>query len=247
MSSLHIPRVIGHRGAKAGAPENTLAGLRQAKREGAAWVEFDVKLTADGQPVLIHDETLERTTDGRGRVADTTFADIRRLDAGRCFGAAWQGERVPSLREALALLAELDMGFNLEIKPCPGREAETARIAMAELAASWPPSRPTPIVSSFSTEALAAAREAAPTGGAVAFGYLVADLPPGWQAEASRLGCRSVHVGWRKLTRSQIAAVKAAGYLSIVWTVNERSRAEELLAWGADAVISDHPAALAGL
>jgi glycerophosphoryl diester phosphodiesterase len=247
MSSLHVPRVIGHRGAKARAPENTLAGLRQAKRDGAAWVEFDVKLTADGQPVLIHDETLERTTDGHGRVADMAFADIRRLDAGRHFGAAWQGERVPSLREALTLLAELKMGFNLEIKPCPGREAETARVAMAEVAASWPSSRPMPIVSSFSAEALAAARAAGPQDGTAALGYLVADLPADWQAEASRLGCQSVHVGWRNLARRQVAAVKAAGYILVVWTVNERSRAAELLAWGADAVISDHPAALAGL
>lgn len=245
MSSLHVPRIIGHRGAKAAAPENTLAGFREARREGALWVEFDVKLTADSRPVLMHDETLERTTDGRGRVAETTFAELRRLDAGLRFGPAWQGERVPSLGEALAVLAELDMGFNLEIKPCPGREAETARIAMAELAAHWPPTRPMPIVSSFSTVALATAR--ATVSSPVAFGYLVGELASGWQAEASRLGCRSVHVGWRKLTHRQIDEVKAADYLVLVWTVNERPRAQELLAWGADAVISDCPADLAGL
>src|SRR5215472_12885505 len=121
MTKVRVPRIIGHRGAKATAPENTLAGIRQARREGAAWVEFDVKLTADGHPILMHDDTLERTTDGQGPVAAARLADIRRLDAGSKFGPAWQGERVPLLSEALSVLAELDMGFNLEIKPCKGR------------------------------------------------------------------------------------------------------------------------------
>jgi glycerophosphoryl diester phosphodiesterase len=171
--------------------------------------------------------------------------DIRRLDAGRRFSTACRGERVPLLSEALAVLAELGMGFNLEIKPCTGREVETAQAAMRTLAAHWPDDRPTPIVSSFSHAALAAARAADPD--RAAFGYLVEALPAGWRDEAARLGCRSVHVGWRNLTRSQARAVKDAGYLLLVWTVNEPPRARELLAWGADAVISDCPAALVGL
>ncbi len=245
VTEARVPRLIGHRGAKASAPENTLAGIRQAHREGAVWVEFDVRLTADGHPILMHDDTLDRTTDGHGPVAAATLEDIRRLDAGTRFGAAFHGERVPMLSEALALLGELDMGFNLEIKPCPGREVETAQAAMTMLTAHWPGDRPTPIVSSFSHAALAAARAVDPE--RATFGYLVEALPAGWRDEAVRLGCRSVHVGWRNLTRSQARAVKAAGFLLLVWTVNEPPRARELLAWGADAVISDCPAALAGL
>ncbi len=244
MGSLAVPRIIGHRGARAVAPENTLAGIRQARRDGATWVEFDVKLTADAHAILMHDETLERTTDGRGPVAAASLEEIRRVDAGTRFGPAWRGERVPTLREALELLAELDMGLNLEIKPCPGREAETARVAMADLAAFWPAGRAPPIVSSFSADSLQVARAQAPQ---VALGYLVDELPASWDEDAKRLDCRSVHVSWRKLTRAQAAAVTTAGYTLIVWTVNERPRAKELLAWGADAVISDCPAALAGL
>lgn len=239
-----IPRIIGHRGARASAPENTLAGLRQARQEGAAWVEFDVKLTADGVPILMHDDTLDRTTDGRGAVAAMMLDDLRRLDAGARFGGRWRGERVPTLREALTLLAELDMGFNLEIKPCPGRAADTARVALAEMAAHWPADRP-PIVSSFNAEALATAADV--PGTRCTLGYLVDDLPAGWKDDVLRLACRSVHVGWRKLTRAQVTAVRDAGYDLIVWTVNERPRARELFAWGATAVISDCPAALAGL
>lgn len=240
-SPLALPRLIGHRGARNSAPENTLAGIRQGRREGATWVEFDVKLTADGHAILMHDETLDRTTDGRGPVRAMTLADIRRLDAGIRFGPAWRGERVPTLAETLMLLAELDMGFNLEIKPCPGREAETARVALAEVAKHWPAQRPLPVISCFKTEALDVAREVAPD---LARGYLVEELPPGWQAEAGRLDCRTVHVSWNKLTRSQVDAVKAAGYRLAVWTVNEPDRAKELLSWGVDSIITDCPAVL---
>lgn len=244
MAGLSIPRIIGHRGASAAAPENTLTGIRQAKRDGAGWVEFDVKLTADGQAILMHDETLDRTTSGRGPVRAATLDEIRRLDAGFWFGASWVGEKVPTLAEALTLLVELGMGFNLEIKPCPGREAETARVAVAELRRAWPADRPVPVVSSFEREALAVARAEAP---ALPRGYLVKDLPPGWKDEVAELDCATVHVNWRKLTRPQVRAVKAAGLPLVVWTVNEEPRARELLSWGADGVITDCPGRLAGL
>jgi glycerophosphoryl diester phosphodiesterase len=241
-SPLALPRLIGHRGARNSAPENTLAGIRQGHREGVTWVEFDVKLTSDSHAILMHDETLERTTDGRGPVRAATLADIRRLDAGSSFGPAWRGEKVPTLAETMALLAELDMGFNLEIKPCPGREAETARVALAEVAKHWPAGRPLPVISCFKTEALEVSREVAPD---LPRGYLVEKLLPGWQADASRLGCRTVHVSWNKLTRLQVEAVKVAGYQLAVWTVNEPAKAREILSWGADSIITDCPAMLA--
>ncbi len=244
MSIGAIPRIIGHRGARASAPENTLAGIRQGHREGARWVEFDVKLTQDGEAILMHDDTLDRTTDGAGPVREVRLDEIRRLDAGLRFGPAWRGERVPTLAEALDVLAELDMGFNLEIKPCPGRETETARVAVDIVRRRWGTPRPRPIISSFKPAALAAAREAAPE---LPRGYLVDDLPEDWQSGVDRHACSAVHVGWRKLTRAQVRAVKDAGLPLLVWTVNEKPRARELLDWGADALITDCPAVLAGL
>jgi glycerophosphoryl diester phosphodiesterase len=237
MSKLDIPRIIGHRGAAASAPENTLAGIREARRQGATWVEFDVKLTSDGQPILMHDDTLDRTTSGKGPVRAATLDEIRRLDAG-------SGEKVPTLAEALTLMAELGMGFNLEVKPCPGRETDTAKAAVAEVQRLWPAGHPRPIVSSFSDAALQAARAAAP---ALALGYLKERLLPTWQADALRLGCSAVHLGWRHLTRADVQAVKMAGLPLLVWTVNERPRAEELLRWGADSILSDCPGLMAGL
>lgn len=242
MPTLSPPRIIGHRGARATAPENTLAGLRQAHAEGATWVEFDVKLTADSQPILIHDETLDRTSDGRGAVRERTLAQIRELDAGAWFGPQFRGERFPTLAEALDLLASLGMGFNLEVKPCPGREAETAAIAVAEVRKRWPADRPVPVISSFATRSLEAALAAAPE---LPRGYLVEELPANWLAEVRRLDCRTVHPGVKRLTRQQTAAVKAAGYPLLVWTVNDPARARELLDWGVECLITDRPAALA--
>lgn len=242
MTSLNIPRIIGHRGAKLTSPENTLAGIRQAKREGADWVEFDVKLTADGRAVLIHDETVERTTDGRGAVRQMSLTELRKLDAGVRFGPSWRGEKIPTLVEALELMAELDMGFNLEVKPCPGREAETARVALADLAAHWSGDRPVPVISSFKPASLEAAREVAPH---LPRGYLAEALPPDWPARMAQLACTTVHPSWKSLTREQIATAKAAGQPVLVWTVNEPARARELVVWGADALITDCPAVIA--
>jgi glycerophosphoryl diester phosphodiesterase len=246
MTSLPVPpRIIGHRGAKASAPENTLVSIRQAHHEGANWVEFDVKLTADGHAILIHDETLDRTTTGRGAVARATLAEIKALDAGRKFGAQFAGECVPTLAEALALMASLSMGFNLEIKPCKGRERETAETAVRVVRAHWPGHLQMPIFSSFQAESLRAARAASED---YPLGYLVESLPGDWAREAADLGCSFVHPGQRWLTRRQAEAVKAAGYPLLVWTVNDIARARELFDWGADALITDVPGALvAGL
>jgi glycerophosphoryl diester phosphodiesterase len=242
MSKLSVPRIIGHRGARATSPENTLAGIRQARREGATWVEFDVKLTGDGHAILMHDVTVDRTTDGRGEVRRMSLAEIRKLDAGIKKAPGWRGEKVPTLVEALALLAELDMGFNLELKPCPGREAETAKVALADLAAHWPEDRPLPVISSFKLASLAAAREIAPH---LPLGYLAEALPADWTSQVARLGCRTVHPCWHGLTRAHIAAAKAGGYPLLVWTVNDPARARELVAWGVDSLITDAPSAIA--
>jgi glycerophosphoryl diester phosphodiesterase len=231
--------VIAHRGAKATSPENTLASIRQAVAEGAAWIEFDVKLTSDGHPVVIHDPTLERTTNGKGKVAETTLAAIRELDAGSWFGSRFAGEKVPTLEEALEVMSGLAMGFNLEIKPCPGREVETAQVAARTVKQRWPGYLPTPIFSSFKAESLAASRAVAPE---IPRGFLWDRLPSDWQRQISELGCAAVHPNARNLSREDVAAIKGAGFPVLAWTVNEPARARELMAWGVDSLITDAPA-----
>jgi glycerophosphoryl diester phosphodiesterase len=159
---LKLPRVVGHRGAATYAPENTLASLREARRRGASWVEFDVKLSGDGVAMLMHDDSLKRTA-GLDRLASAvSWTEIGELDAGIWMAPRFAGERVPSFVEAITCLGDEDLGANIEIKPSPGREAETARATVELLRMHWPAHLPTPLLSSFKDAALAAALEAAP-------------------------------------------------------------------------------------
>src|SRR5258708_21647552 len=116
---LQLPKVIGHRGAMAYAPENTLASFREARRRGATWVEIDVKLTADGVPIVMHDASLKRTMGVDRLVAQTAAADLPAA--------------VPTFEAAIACFAELGLGCNVESKPCEGRQAETARVPVRSL------------------------------------------------------------------------------------------------------------------
>lgn len=232
---LTLPRIIGHRGAAAAAPENTLAGIREAHDQGAGWVEVDVKLTRDGVPVLMHDDRLERTTDGRGAMVDVDFADIRRLDAGSWFGPAFAGEPVPTLDELFTLCAELGLGLNLEIKPCPGREAETARVAVERAKALWN-GRPL-LVSSFEEASLAEVRRVAPD---LPLGVLFENVPARWRTFAARLSADTLNVDGG-LETSAIRDYVDFGRPVLAWTVNEVGRARSLAALGVHGVFSDRP------
>ncbi|KAH7213777.1 PLC-like phosphodiesterase [Fusarium oxysporum] len=111
-------RVAGHRGYSSAAPENTLSAFRKAREVGGRGVtcETDLALTRDGQLILIHDETVDRTTNGRGLVRNMDYADIAKLDAGLWFDKSFEGERVPLLRDALLLARELEIIYQLELK-----------------------------------------------------------------------------------------------------------------------------------
>lgn len=233
---LRLPRVIGHRGAAATAPENTLASIREAKEQGATWVEFDVKLTADGVPILMHDDRVDRTTSGRGKVAQRTLAEIKALDAGGWFGPKFRGERVPTFEETLELCAALGLGINVEIKPCAGRAADTARAVVRTLRARWPERPGMLVISSFNRECLAVARDLAPDWPR---GYLTGGLPIRWRAELARYGCATLHADHRRMRRRQIADVANAGIPVLLYTVNDATRAGALLAAGVTAIITD--------
>ena len=241
-----VPAVIGHRGAAGHAPENTLASLRKAAELGVRWVEFDTKLTRDGAAVLFHDHTLERTTDGRGEVAETALADLRERDAGTWFDVdspggsrgAFAGERVPTLLDAMETLARLGLGAIVEIKPSPGRAAETGRVVAGVLKSSWPATLPAPLISSFDREALAAALEAAPN---IHRALNLLKIPWGWRKQVKALDCRAIHCLERKLTAKRVGAFKDEGLVVRAFTVNDRDRAETLFGWGVHGVISDYP------
>lgn len=241
-----VPRVIGHRGAAQAAPENTLEGFIEAKAQGISWVEFDAKLTADNAVILLHDDIVDRTTNGTGFAAQMPLAALQALDAGSWFGPAWAGSRIPTLAETIACLERLELGCNVEIKPCPGRDRETTRGVIDELRRVWPQGKPLPLVSSFSYDSLLEARrlnEAQP-GAGFPLGLLLEDAPADWLALAQGIGAVSIHCWHETLTEGWARAIKQAGYLLLVYTVNDMNLAHRLFAWGADAVFTDVPGRL---
>ena len=233
-----LPPVIGHRGAAGCAPENTLAGLRKAKELRCRWVELDVRLTADGQLILLHDEQLERATSARGKAALTPLATVRGYDAGHRFGDAFRGERVPTLAEAIGVLGELGIGANIEVKAARSRAAETGAATAALLSRVWPLHLPAPLISSFLPEALSAARACAPS---IARGLLFRAVPGKWRDRAEKLGCATIHADHRRLFPGLVAEIREAGYPLLAYTVNDGARARELFTWGVTSVFSDVP------
>ena len=236
-----LPEIMGHRGVAAVAPENTLAGLREAARRGLSWVEFDVMLTRDAVPVLFHDETLRRTTGRPGRMAETDYAALEALDAGAWFHPDFAGARVPSLAAAVEVLLAEGLRPNVEIKPTPGRDVETVERALSLLKALWPAERPPPLISSFSVMSVAAARALAPDWPRA---LIVDRVPAKWRVLLQALGCASFHVYHRRGSEKLIHEAHEAGYAVACFTVNRRRRGRVLRERGADCLITDDPAQL---
>ncbi len=230
------PRIVAHRGGGTLAPENPLAPIRKSRSLGFAAVEFDVMLASDGVPVLIHDETLERTTNGSGSVALIDSGALAHLDAGRWFAPEFAGEAVPLFAEAAALCIELGLWTNVEIKPAKGAERATGRAVAALSAGLWRNALSAPLLSSFSVEALEAARETAPS---LPRALLVGEIPRNWRARLAALACVSLHCDYRKLKLEQVESVREAGYALLCYTVNEVETARLLFEWGVDAIFTD--------
>ena len=208
---------------------------------GCAWVEFDVRLTADGEAVVLHDGRIDRTTDGRGKVAKLPLAEIRSCDAGVWFGPDFTGERVPVLAETIGVLAELGLGANIEIKAERGRERHAGGVLAATVARLWPAHLPAPLISSFQPEVLIAARTAAPT---IARGILFRGVPRRWWSVAEPLECSTINADQARLHPALATEIRAAGYPLLAYTVNDPARARRLFDWGVEAVFSDVPEAI---
>lgn len=233
----HYPQVIAHRCGGALAPENTLAGLALSVRLGYLAVEFDVMLSADGIPVLIHDETLDRTTSGAGSVAELSAAELSKLDAGVKHHRAFAGEFLPTLAQTLNACRTLGLSANIEIKPAAGHEVETGSVVARQVRAcmrDWPEA---PLLfSSFSEAALAAALEGAPE---LPRALLVGAVPADWRGRLHRLECRALHCAARHLLPAQAAEITAAGFPLACYTVNRPADAARLFAAGVSAVFTD--------
>ena len=224
-----LPRWFAHRGGGCLAPENTLAGIRLAARLGFRAVEFDVMLSGDGTPVLIHDETLERTTDGVGLVCETPDAVLFLLDAG-------DGEPIPRFAEAALLCRQLGLLANVEIKPATGFERSTAEIVARLTGELWRDAPVQPLISSFSLEALEIARDLAPQ---IRRGVLFEAVPADWLAEMQRLQAVSLHCDADLLTDQVLAESNAEGIPVLCYTVNAENQAKNLLSRGVSGMFTD--------
>ena len=232
------PAVVGHRGAAGLAPENTLCAIRRAAAAGVGAVEFDVRITADGEIVLMHDETVDRTTDGSGAVHRMALDEIRRLDAGAWYGPGFAGEPVPGLADAIRLLDETGLAANIEIKASTGHAAATVERLTAVVRAHWPDGKAPPLLTGFGRETMQALASHAPD---LPRGLLADRLPADWRALVGAWGCRAVHLGAAGLAAREITAVHEASLPLLVWTVNDRDQARALFAAGVDGVFTDRP------
>jgi glycerophosphoryl diester phosphodiesterase len=236
MSHWPYPCVLAHRGGGKLAPENTLGAIRFGASLGFKGVEFDVMLAGDGTPVLMHDQTLTRTSGSVGQVATTPYREIAELDVGHWRGPKWRGERIPTFEQAARLCRELGLWANVEIKPATGYERRTGEAVALAARELWRGAPEAPLLSSFSPVALAAARSAAPE---IPRGLLVGRVPPQWREMLHDLECFSLHCNHRSLNLRLAQAVHVAGYALLCWTVNDRRSARKLLRWGVDCLVTD--------
>ena len=230
------PRLCAHRGAGKLAPENTLAAFRLGYAHGCRMVEFDVKLAADGVAFLLHDDTLDRTTNGNGRADAHTWRELSQLDAGSWHSPAYAGEPLPTLAAVARWSVAHDVAVNIEIKPTRGRERETGAAVALDAATLWAGARAPPLLSSFSDVALEAARDAVP---ALPRAWLADRLPADWRLRTARAGCVAVDLEHTLVTADGVDELRAAGLHLLAWTVDEPARVDLLYKLGVDTIITD--------
>lgn len=230
------PRWIAHRGAGRLAPENTLAAMREGARFGYRMFECDAKLSADGVVFLLHDATLERTTNGQGTAGAMPWDALSRLDAGRWHSRAFAGEPITTLEAVARFCRANDLMLNIEIKPTPGVEAETGAAVARAAARLWAGADTPPILTSFRPESLATAREAAPH---LPRGLLLDSLWPGALDHAVALDCRALVCQYALWDAPLVERARTLGLRQLSYTVNDPWVADRLIAMGHDGLITD--------
>ncbi|MBX9447323.1 glycerophosphodiester phosphodiesterase family protein [Dickeya chrysanthemi] len=230
--------LIAHRGAPSLAPENTLIAMHKAAQRGATWLEVDVKLTRDRQPVIIHDDRVDRTTNGRGLVAGLTLAEIRRLEARAQYGEAFAGVTIPTLQELITCVLELDMGLQLELKPTAGDDVETAEVVLAVLKSMWPANRDSLFLSSFSVRSIQAAARLMPD---VPRAFAVVVPPKKPLALLQETHCQILHCLSELMDEDAQRILADSGIEYAVAVVNDAAQARRFLDNGAQTVLSDIP------
>lgn len=229
------PRWVAHRGAGKLAPENTLAAFRLGAQYGYRMFECDAKLSADGVVFLMHDATLDRTTNGQGVGGDRPWSELSQLDAGSWHSRAYAGEPLPTLESLARFCIANEHFLNIEIKPTPGLEQRTGEVVSAQAARLFAGRTP-PLLTSFRPESLLGAMQAAPQ---LPRGLLLDTLWDGWFDHAVKLQCAALVCNHALWDAALVRKAKDAGLRCLSYTVNDEWAAQRLLALGTDAVITD--------
>lgn len=230
------PKVIAHRGGGTLAPENTIAAMQCGLDHGFHAVEFDVMLSKDGVPVLMHDPLFGRTVHGIGGVATTLAADLLQMDAGSWFAERFAGEPIPSYEAVVRFCQQHGIWMNVEIKPVPGYEQETGRVVARVTKQLQAAGAMLPLFSSFSFDALLCAKAEARD---IPRGLLIDQIEAGWLGALQKLDAVSLHTNQQYLTAAMATQIKTAGYGLLCYTVNTPERAAAIVGWGVDAFCTD--------
>jgi glycerophosphoryl diester phosphodiesterase len=232
---------LAHRGASGSTPENTMEAFQAAQGMGADGFEFDVQMTRDGVPVVIHDELLNRTTNGHGYVHSHTWAELQALDAGSWYGSSFAGAKIPTLEEVMDAFGS-SMVLNIELKnsifPMPQLEERTLELIRRYQIEERV------IVSSFHHGSMQKFHELAPD---IPTGLLYDCVIVGAVDYAKRLGARALHPFFATVQPNLIAEAHAAGLMVNVWTVNEEDHMKLAARAGVDAIITNYPDRLKGI
>jgi glycerophosphoryl diester phosphodiesterase len=215
--------VVGHRGAALLEPENTLRGFRRAIALGVDFVECDVHLTTDGQLAVIHDDTVDRTTDGHGPVSGFSMEELRRLDAG-------QGERIPTLEQVLAVTRDR-VRVLIELKGAGVEAAAVATVNAVGLGDQV-------ILTSFHLERIRKARDLDP---GLTTGAIFSQPPPDACAQATAAGATTMGVHHRNLTADLLREAQAAGFIVRAWNPDTEPEIEAMVDLGVDGIGSNRP------
>lgn len=233
-------RIAAHRGVASLAPENTMAGIYKAAELGLSWIEIDTQLSADGVPVIIHDKTIDRCSNGKGAVADLHWSELQQLDVGSWFDTSFANERLPSLRQVLNTCKPLTIQINLELKIHPGDDIKKlcAQVAQVIEQSGFPSQRL--LISSFSHQAMLQIKQLLPM---VRRGQLWEKIPDDWQEQLQAIAAYSAHCCYRTLSEQQANQVKLSGYRLICFTANNPDEVHDHWHWGVDLMITDKPQA----
>lgn len=228
--------IVAHRGFSEIAPENTMAAFKKAQAAGADGIELDVQLTKDGEVVVIHDETVDRTTNGSGLIKEMTWAQVRKLDAGRWFSEAYAGETIPTLRQVLEWVAGTSLWVNIELKNNRFAYRGLEEKVVKEIERTGLERRV--VLSSFNPLSL---RHLAAYRPAMERALLYENKMPAPWIYAKLIGVSSIHPHFSVITPAIVERCRAKGIAVRPYTVDDEGMMEELIEAGVEAIITNVP------